>query len=474
MSRTSLVAGAPATATSVSTDPEALARGDVVLLPIARLGTRYAALRPGRPRTSAELPAELPVRVAAMEDGRFEVVDGFKRLERWREQGRGLVPAIVECLGSPLELKRLMLAANAPPRTLTALDEAAVVRSLIAEDGLSVRAVAALLGRRPAWVTSRHKLATRLGAYPAQLLARGKLRPTLAGLLTAFAAKDQDALARVIERHGLSGREAAILLHAYRAADEADRRALLREPLARVRPAAGSALTRSPRAEALESRLFEIRRALLDLETFTFPGDLAPAEARRLEALYRSVVQQLGAAAQKLGQSSMSKESIVERAQTEDRCISTDQPAEDADREVPPLSALEEGHAERQDIEPEHPTSAPTQAEESRDQGNGPCRGPRARSILWGEEDRRARGPEPQASHARAPRSGSNDAVLAARPEQAGSVSGTNRRARRQEADGDQNPPRDPGGRLHWPADDPGPACGAPSGRARAQSEEAG
>ena len=70
----------------------------------------------------AEDLAALPIRVVPCEDGGFEVLDGFKRLESWREQGRQEVPVVLERPGPVEQHKRLLLLANAPPRTLTALD----------------------------------------------------------------------------------------------------------------------------------------------------------------------------------------------------------------------------------------------------------------------------------------------------------------------------------------------------------------
>ncbi len=108
------------------------------------------------------LTAELPVRVAQTEDGHYEVLDGFKRLSRWRAQGHSHVPVMLEISASRIDHKRTMLAANAPPRSLTALDEARVVASLVDEDELSARAVALLCGRKTDWVERRLLLARHL------------------------------------------------------------------------------------------------------------------------------------------------------------------------------------------------------------------------------------------------------------------------------------------------------------------------
>ena len=75
--------------------------------------------------------AERPLRVAEVTTGRYEVLDGHKRLSGWKAQGHTHVPVVVEPVASVVDHKRSLLAANAPPRTLTALDEARVVASLV-------------------------------------------------------------------------------------------------------------------------------------------------------------------------------------------------------------------------------------------------------------------------------------------------------------------------------------------------------
>ena len=58
----------------------------VIDLPLDRLATTLAPLR--GPRTDAGTSlAPLPLRVAPAGDGTYEVLDGFKRLARWRGEG---------------------------------------------------------------------------------------------------------------------------------------------------------------------------------------------------------------------------------------------------------------------------------------------------------------------------------------------------------------------------------------------------
>ena len=111
--------------TSAATQPSPAEQpvGSVCFLPVERIRTTYAQLRPGSPQRLPDDTAELPIRVVPTDDGSYELIDGFKRLRRRREQGHSRIPAVVEAPGPPEEHKRLLLLlANSPPRTLTALD----------------------------------------------------------------------------------------------------------------------------------------------------------------------------------------------------------------------------------------------------------------------------------------------------------------------------------------------------------------
>jgi len=273
--------------------PPTQTAGSFRFLPIDRLRTSYAALRPGAPQRVPEDLAQLPIRVVPIEEGMYEVIDGFKRLAGWREQGHRLIPTVVEPPGASAEHKRLLLVANAPPRTLTALDEARVVCSLMSDEGLSPGSIARRLGHKRRWVARRVDIGTRLSPMAQNKLAMGAIGPTLAHALCALPQTAQNALLGVIERHALKLREALALLSAYRVADETERRELLRAPLTVARPQPPSSPAISPTTTVLERRLEHIREALVDLAGFTIPDELAPVEKRRLEARLHSVLAQL-------------------------------------------------------------------------------------------------------------------------------------------------------------------------------------
>ena len=220
---------------TIDLSPPAQTVGSICVLPIERLRTTYAPLRPGTPRGFPDETAQMPIRVVPTDEGMYEVIDGFKRLAGRREQGHRLIPVVVEAPGSTAEHKRMLLLANSPPRTLTALDEARVVCSLMSEEGLSAGAIARLLGRKAQWVARRVDIGTHLSPMAEEKVAHGAIGPTLAYALCALPEKDQDAVLGAMQRHGLALRETLTLLSAYRVADEPDRRELLRAPLGVVR-----------------------------------------------------------------------------------------------------------------------------------------------------------------------------------------------------------------------------------------------
>jgi ParB-like chromosome segregation protein Spo0J len=132
----------------------------VLDVPIDQLATTLAPLR--GPRTDPASPlAPLPLRVAPVGDGRYEVLDGFKRLAHWTRGGHTHVPVVVEDAAGVVGKARL-LEANAPRRTLSPMDEARVVRALTDDDHLTPTQIAKLLGRGRGWVDRRLTLDRRL------------------------------------------------------------------------------------------------------------------------------------------------------------------------------------------------------------------------------------------------------------------------------------------------------------------------
>lgn len=265
-----------------------------VFLPVDIIGTSWSTLRSVNSRVKASDLRDMPIRVV-LADGRYEVIDGFKRLDRWKQAGIKQVPVLVEQSADGLSPKRLLLEANSPKRTLTALDEARVVNSLIKDDGLTVRTVANLLGRRKEWIVGRRSL-LRLSSRSQELLVSGRINLMVARLLTAINSADQDAILVAVEKHSLKMREIQLLIQTWRAASDEEKPGLLADPL--FKRDQQDSPTHSARLKALEAKLTAIRNALDEFGSLLIPADLADVEQRRLEAICASIQGQISQMAQ--------------------------------------------------------------------------------------------------------------------------------------------------------------------------------
>lgn len=266
-------------------------------LPIAQLRTSFAALRRGRVGLLAgQTLASQALRVARL-NGSYEVVDGFKALERWRDEGATHVPALVEEAHDVTSAKRLVLRANAPRRTLSILDEARVVASLRHDDGLGPKTIARSLERKPDWVRRRMTLTRGLSAEVERKIDAGKIGPSLAEALVTLSSDDQDALVAARDRHRLRGSEALVLVRALReASDPEARRRLLADPCRLLQPSSSAVL--SSAAAQIEERLRRAQAALTELAALSLEDpSLSGGERRRLGALRRALDPQIQALA---------------------------------------------------------------------------------------------------------------------------------------------------------------------------------
>lgn len=263
--------------------------GGFSFLPIARLKTTYSAYRRSEGVKAEEL-SPLPLRVVPSGEF-FEIIDGFKRFETWQLAGVSQIPVVIEPHGSRAVHKRLLLSANTPRRTITPLDEACIVDSLIREDGLTMAGVASLLGHKKEWVAQRIALMNKLSPKAQEYLGQGKMGPATALRLTTLSPDDQDKILATFIRHPLRHAERLALIESYRIGEPAEQRRLLDNPLGTLRPKSSPAF--SPRFHEIEQCLVTLTQALHDVRTVDIPDDLPPAEQRRLEALNRAFRQEL-------------------------------------------------------------------------------------------------------------------------------------------------------------------------------------
>ena len=234
--------------------------------------------------------APLPIRVVASEKepDAFEVVDGFKRVRAAREAGLREVSVVIEDARGPAA-KALLLRANAPRRTLSPMDEARVVQSLLNEDRLTLAAAAKLLGKARSWASKRHALVRDLTPSLQKAVEEARLPLSVAYPLCGFIKEEQLELGNAILQAGLSAANATALLSTYRSLEtDAGRQALLRDPLgvlhelSQANPEAALAFS-SPTARKLD-RYRQLSELLEEVQSDSLPQNILPGEARLLEA----------------------------------------------------------------------------------------------------------------------------------------------------------------------------------------------
>jgi ParB-like chromosome segregation protein Spo0J len=287
--------GTHKSATSGSLAPSLPEGAQVTFVPPGQLHQSFADLRGGRKplKPTAEL-APLPLRVVMRDDGDYEIIDGFKRFSQWRQEGFKQIPVVVEAPRSRAEAKVALLLANKPPRTVSTMDEARVVRDLRHIDQWGPQAIAKACGHRPQWVKQRLLLAEQLSRPVADKVDAGAIGVTLAHALCAVHGEEQIAICDAIDKHHLKFQEALALVSAFRVAQSDEQRTqLLAHPLETVRPNKRDVSPLGALGRHLEESLSRIRKALDDLNQFYLPDEgLTPPERRRLEAQYKAVIQQ--------------------------------------------------------------------------------------------------------------------------------------------------------------------------------------
>ena len=143
-------------------------------------------------------------------EARLELFDGLKRLRAARVLGWPTLRVEVHALDAA-GAKVRMLRCNATA-CLSELEEAWLVRSLYREDGLRQPQIAMLLGRDKSWVCRRLALAEDLSDELTASVRLGLISATAAAELARLQRCNQDAVAQVVARRGLTTRQTSRLI----------------------------------------------------------------------------------------------------------------------------------------------------------------------------------------------------------------------------------------------------------------------
>ena len=156
---------------------------------------------------SLESYGQLSPIVVFLHEGRWELLDGFKRLGAARklQSMERLVARRIEA--DERAAKAAIYGLNRAGGRTREIEEAWIVHALVREDGLTQVEVAELLGRHKSWVCRRLALIEKLGPEARAELQVGLLTPTAARQLVRLPAGNQAGILELVRREGLSTNE---------------------------------------------------------------------------------------------------------------------------------------------------------------------------------------------------------------------------------------------------------------------------
>ena len=235
------------------------------MVPLTQLGEILGSLRLQSPRAVRDLQHSLLHRgqVAALvayqaADDRVEIVDGFKRLHAARELGWSVLR--VRLLAVDTVQAKAMIGVLNHPCGLTELEEGWVVRSLYREDRITQPQIGRLLGRHKSWVCRRLMLVEGLVDVVQIDVRLGLLAARTACALSRLPRGNQQEVAEVVARRGLTTHQVDRFVTALLACpDESDRRRLLADEAGRwTRPVAAAAGTTGRPRSAVDLLMADI------------------------------------------------------------------------------------------------------------------------------------------------------------------------------------------------------------------------
>lgn len=208
----------------------------LVEMDTAAFDERFAELRIPQRRAVDALTASMrrfgqisPV-VGMPSEGGVVLLDGFKRLAAARNlTWTGLTVRILSL--KPRAAVAAVYGLNQSGRGLVDLEQALVVRKLVRDLGMSQAEVGELLDRHKSWVSRRLALVERLADDVQNDVRVGLLRPTVARELVRLPRGNQPEVASAVHRHGLTSREASLLVALFeRATSREEQETLLEQP----------------------------------------------------------------------------------------------------------------------------------------------------------------------------------------------------------------------------------------------------
>lgn len=189
--------------------------GTFLDIPLSEIGESYSSLRLIHPQADTSMVESIrkfgqlsPVVVGLGQEGRYELIDGFKRLRALKQLGFEHVTAKVLEV-SIRALKAAMICLNWKKGSISDLEEAMVVHSLYHDDGLTQVEIATLLGRHKSWVCRRFSLIERLCNEALDHIRLGLIKTSIGRELARLPRGNQQTALSTVLKYRLCSRETA-------------------------------------------------------------------------------------------------------------------------------------------------------------------------------------------------------------------------------------------------------------------------
>jgi len=179
---------------------------------------------------SMRLHGQLQPVVARVNEGNYQLIDGFKRFYAAED----LMMEALQCRLLEIDLpqaKVLLLSYNRPHQSMEAWEEAMVLQDLHKTHSLNQRSLAQLTGYSRSWVSRRLSLIDKMDEEVSYDIMMGVLTSSHARALTKLPRGNQGEVARVIANFVLTSRQSDTLVEAFlNAKDENQQRYILTHP----------------------------------------------------------------------------------------------------------------------------------------------------------------------------------------------------------------------------------------------------
>lgn len=174
-----------------------------------------------RIQNSMWLHGQLQPVVARPHEGKYQVIDGIKRVHAAVE----LMMETLQCHVLDVDLKQaklLLLSYNRPHQSMEVLEEAMVLEDLLETHDLSQQSLSRLTGYSRSWVSRRLSLISKIDEQVVSEIRMGVLNSSQARALMKLPRGNQMEVARVITSWGLTSRLSDTLVDAFLAAEDED------------------------------------------------------------------------------------------------------------------------------------------------------------------------------------------------------------------------------------------------------------